>query len=56
MLAWAIGLAGTGFAAAEVSEVKIVAKNGSNYLPLFVMQGQSWSRSIWPRRVWARLR
>jgi NitT/TauT family transport system substrate-binding protein len=40
MLAWAIGLVGTGFAAAEVSEVKIVAQNGSNYLPLFVMQGQ----------------
>jgi NitT/TauT family transport system substrate-binding protein len=26
-------------AAAEVPEVKIVAQNGSNYLPLFVMQG-----------------
>ncbi|MGE0849112.1 MAG: hypothetical protein AB7O44_05750 [Hyphomicrobiaceae bacterium] len=28
-----------GAASAEVSEVKIVAQNGSNYLPLFVMQG-----------------
>lgn len=27
-------------ARAEVSEVKLVAQNGSNYLPLFVMQGQ----------------
>jgi NitT/TauT family transport system substrate-binding protein len=27
-------------AGAEVSEVRIVAQNGSNYLPLFVMQGQ----------------
>ena len=32
-----LGLALT--AAAEVPEVKIVAQNGSNYLPLFVMQG-----------------
>src|SRR5436190_12357375 len=33
-------VAGIGSAAAEVSEVRIVAQNGSNYLPLFVMQGQ----------------
>jgi NitT/TauT family transport system substrate-binding protein len=32
-------LGGPSFARAEVSEVKIVAQNGSNYLPLFVMQG-----------------
>ena len=29
-----------GPAIAEISEVRIVAQNGSNYLPLFVMQGQ----------------
>jgi len=40
MLVGAISLAGGGRAAAEVPEVKIVAQNGSNYLPLFVMQGQ----------------
>jgi NitT/TauT family transport system substrate-binding protein len=40
MLIGAISLAGGGRAAAEVPEVKIVAQNGSNYLPLFVMQGQ----------------
>ena len=36
----AVSLAPSGAAAAEVSEVRIVAQNGSNYLPLFVMQGQ----------------
>lgn len=37
-----LGLSCTGPApaVAEVSEVKIVAQNGSNYLPLMVMQGQ----------------
>src|SRR5947208_10643979 len=38
--AFALGLAGPPPARAEVSEVRIVAQNGSNYLPLFVMQGQ----------------
>ncbi len=37
----AIAAAGPGLARAEVSEVKIVAQNGSNYLPLYVMQGQN---------------
>jgi NitT/TauT family transport system substrate-binding protein len=32
-------LCGPSLARAEVPEVKIVAQNGSNYLPLFVMQG-----------------
>jgi NitT/TauT family transport system substrate-binding protein len=36
----AASLAPSQAAAAEVSEVRIVAQNGSNYLPLFVMQGQ----------------
>jgi sulfonate transport system substrate-binding protein len=40
MLVGAIALSGVDGAAAEVGEVKIVAQNGSNYLPLFVMQGQ----------------
>jgi NitT/TauT family transport system substrate-binding protein len=31
---------GAGVGRAEVSEVRLVAQNGSNYLPLFVMQGQ----------------
>jgi sulfonate transport system substrate-binding protein len=35
-----LATAGPGLARAEVSEVKIVAQNGSNYLPLYVMQGQ----------------
>ena len=35
----ALALAGPGLAGAEVSEVRIVAQNGSNYLPLYVMQG-----------------
>ena len=35
----ALALAGPGRAGAEVSEVRIVAQNGSNYLPLYVMQG-----------------
>jgi NitT/TauT family transport system substrate-binding protein len=35
-----MGLAYTGTAGAEVAEVKIVLQNGSNYLPLLVMQGQ----------------
>jgi NitT/TauT family transport system substrate-binding protein len=35
-----LALAGAQLATAEVPEVKIVAQNGSNYLPLFVMQGQ----------------
>jgi NitT/TauT family transport system substrate-binding protein len=39
-VALAFVLAGVGAAVAEVSEVRIVAQNGSNYLPLFVMQGQ----------------
>jgi sulfonate transport system substrate-binding protein len=34
-----LSFAWQGAASAEVSEVKIVAQNGSNYLPLFVMQG-----------------
>jgi NitT/TauT family transport system substrate-binding protein len=38
-MAIVLSLAGPGPAPAEVSEVKIVAQNGSNYLPLFVMQG-----------------
>jgi NitT/TauT family transport system substrate-binding protein len=33
-------LAAVGCAGAEVSEVRIVAQNGSNYLPLYVMEGQ----------------
>jgi NitT/TauT family transport system substrate-binding protein len=37
--ALALTLAWPGRAGAEVPEVKIVAQNGSNYLPLFVMQG-----------------
>src|ERR1700674_2155676 len=36
----ALALAGPGRAGAEVPEVRIVAQNGSNYLPLYVMQGQ----------------
>ncbi|TMJ21720.1 MAG: ABC transporter substrate-binding protein [Alphaproteobacteria bacterium] len=40
MAGFALGLAGPPLARAEVSEVRIVAQNGSNYLPLFVMQGQ----------------
>lgn len=42
MLLFAITFAATakGPARAEVPEVKIVAQNGTNYLPLFVMQGQ----------------
>jgi NitT/TauT family transport system substrate-binding protein len=39
IMALFLSLAGTQSAAAEVPEVKIVAQNGSNYLPLFVMQG-----------------
>jgi NitT/TauT family transport system substrate-binding protein len=39
IMALSLSLAGTRPAAAEVPEVKIVAQNGSNYLPLFVMQG-----------------
>src|SRR5437016_1802349 len=35
----ALALAGPGRAGAELSEVRIVAQNGSNYLPLYVMQG-----------------
>jgi NitT/TauT family transport system substrate-binding protein len=35
----ALALAGPGRAGAEGSEVRIVAQNGSNYLPLYVMQG-----------------
>ena len=35
-----VALGTPGRAGAEVSEVKIVAQNGSNYLPLMVMQGQ----------------
>jgi len=35
-----LAVAGPGLGRAEVSEVKIVAQNGSNYLPLYVMQGQ----------------
>jgi NitT/TauT family transport system substrate-binding protein len=37
--AFGLTLVGLGRADAEVSEVRIVAQNGSNYLPLFVMQG-----------------
>jgi NitT/TauT family transport system substrate-binding protein len=37
--AFGLILVGLGGADAEVSEVRIVAQNGSNYLPLFVMQG-----------------
>jgi hypothetical protein len=40
MMGFALALAGPRLAGAEVSEVRIVAQNGSNYLPLFVMQGQ----------------
>jgi NitT/TauT family transport system substrate-binding protein len=40
MMGFALALAGPRLAGAEVSEVSIVAQNGSNYLPLFVMQGQ----------------
>ena len=38
----ALGLASGGItvALAEVPDVKIVAQNGTNYLPLFVMQGR----------------
>src|SRR6202023_3931940 len=39
-IAMTLFLAPSQAAAAEVSEVRIVAQNGSNYLPLFVMQGQ----------------
>jgi NitT/TauT family transport system substrate-binding protein len=39
-VALTLATAGPGVANAEVSEVRIVAQNGSNYLPLFVMQGQ----------------
>src|SRR5262245_19505507 len=39
LIASAILLGGPSLARAEVPEVKIVAQNGSNYLPLFVMQG-----------------
>src|ERR1700737_3980291 len=35
----ALALAGPGRAGAELSEVRIVAQNGSNYLPLYVIQG-----------------
>jgi NitT/TauT family transport system substrate-binding protein len=35
-----VSLGAPGRAGAEVPEVKIVAQNGSNYLPLMVMQGQ----------------
>ncbi|HEY2183895.1 MAG TPA: ABC transporter substrate-binding protein [Xanthobacteraceae bacterium] len=37
--AFGLTLVGLGRADAEVSEVRIVAQNGSNYLPLFVTQG-----------------
>ena len=37
MMGCALALAGPRLAGAEVSEVRIVAQNGSNYLPLFVM-------------------
>lgn len=42
MLLFAMTFAATAIdpARAEVPEVKIVAQNGTNYLPLFVMQGQ----------------
>jgi NitT/TauT family transport system substrate-binding protein len=40
MMGCALALAGPRLAGAEVPEVRIVAQNGSNYLPLFVMQGQ----------------
>jgi NitT/TauT family transport system substrate-binding protein len=40
MVALIVSLGATGRAGAEVPEVKIVAQNGSNYLPLMVMQGQ----------------
>lgn len=39
IVSWLLALAAPNLAAAEVPEVKIVAQNGSNYLPLFVMQG-----------------
>jgi NitT/TauT family transport system substrate-binding protein len=39
ILALPLAFAGPGLVRAEVPEVKIVAQNGSNYLPLFVMQG-----------------
>jgi len=39
-VALTLATGGPGVANAEVSEVRIVAQNGSNYLPLFVMQGQ----------------
>jgi NitT/TauT family transport system substrate-binding protein len=39
LIALAVSLCGPSPARAEVPEVKIVAQNGSNYLPLFVMQG-----------------
>jgi ABC-type nitrate/sulfonate/bicarbonate transport system substrate-binding protein len=40
ILAMLLAATGTGLGVAEVPEVRIVAQNGSNYLPLFVMQGQ----------------
>jgi NitT/TauT family transport system substrate-binding protein len=39
IVALAVALAGSGVTRAEVPEVKLVAQNGSNYLPLMVMQG-----------------
>jgi len=39
MLSLILASAGPNRAGAEVPEVKIVAQNGSNYLPLYVMQG-----------------
>jgi NitT/TauT family transport system substrate-binding protein len=40
LLAVSLSLCGLRAAAAEVSEVKLVLQNGSNYLPLMVMQAQ----------------
>ena len=39
IVALALALVGFDRAWAEVSEVRIVAQNGSNYLPLYVMEG-----------------
>lgn len=40
IVALTVSFAGSSLAVAEVPEVKLVAQNGSNYLPLMVMQGQ----------------
>ena len=52
MVAVGLSVLAPRLADAEVPEVKLALQNGSNYLPLMVMQARSWWRSIWPPRVW----